>query len=91
MSFRGGAPTVSQKNFAHITQAATPRSTFNLSHGRKMTIDAGYLYPALVDEIYPGDTFQVNISGSARLATPITPYMDNMYMETHWFFCPYRS
>ena len=87
---RGGAHSASQHNFAHIPNNSSPRSTFNRSCGRKMTMDAGILYPCFIDEVYPGDTYQANISGSARLATPITPYMDNMYMETHWFFMPNR-
>lgn len=38
----------------------------------------------------PGDTFTMSSTAFARLATPIKPVMDNMYLDTHFFFVPYR-
>ena len=66
------------------------RSTFNRSHGIKTTFDAGYLVPIFVDEVLPGDTFECNATLFGRLATPIHPIMDNMYIETFFFFVPNR-
>jgi hypothetical protein len=66
------------------------RSSFDRSHGHKTTFDAGYLIPILVDEALPGDTFNVDMSGFARLATPIYPIMDNMFLDTHFFAVPKR-
>jgi hypothetical protein len=56
----------------------------------KTTFDAGYLVPILVDEALPGDTFNLNITAFARMATPIFPIMDNVYMDTHFFAVPVR-
>lgn len=80
----------SQAHFARVPAVEIPRSSFDRSHGHKTTFDAGFLIPVLVDEALPGDTFNVRMTGFARLATPIFPIMDNMYMETHFFAVPIR-
>lgn len=79
-----------QQHFAVAPQANVERSSFDRSHGHKTTIDAGILYPVYVDEILPGDTFEMHSTMFARLSTPLKPIMDNMYMDTHYFFVPYR-
>jgi hypothetical protein len=66
------------------------RSSFNRSHGVKTTFDVDELIPILVDEVLPGDTFNLKTSGFARLSTPIYPIMDNMYLDTFYFFVPMR-
>lgn len=76
--------------FSQVPKADIPRSTFDRSHGYKTTFDAGYLVPIFVDEALPGDTFNVNMTGFARLATPIFPIMDNAYMDTFFFSVPVR-
>lgn len=76
--------------FSQVPKATIPRSSFNRSHGLKTTFDAGYLIPIFLDPVLPGDTFSLRMTGFARLATPIHPIMDNMYMETHFFFIPDR-
>jgi len=76
--------------FAQVPKAEIPRSSFDRSHSHKTCIDAGILYPFFVDEVLPGDTFNLKTSGFCRLATPIFPVMDNMYLETHYFFVPNR-
>ena len=82
--------SVMAHSFAQVPRANIPRSSFNRSHGLKTTFDADYLIPILVDDIIPGDTFNVNVTHFARLATPTFPIMDNMYLETFFFFVPYR-
>ena len=77
-------------NFSQIPKADIQRSSFDRSHGVKTTFDAGKLIPILVDEALPGDTFKLNMTAFARLATPINPIMDNMYMDTHFFSVPMR-
>lgn len=67
-----------------------PRSTFQRNHSYKTTFDSGYLVPFYVDEALPGDTFNLRVSMFARLATPIVPIMDNMYMDVHFFAVPNR-
>lgn len=76
--------------FAQVPQAEIPRSKFDRSSSYKSTIYAGILYPFFVDEVVPGDTFNLKTSGFCRLATPIFPVMDNMYLETFYFFVPNR-
>lgn len=86
----GRQPSVMNHQFSQVPKAEIPRSSFNRSHGLKTSFDADYLIPILVDDIIPGDTFNVNASFFARLATPLFPIMDNMYLETFFFFVPYR-
>ena len=73
-----------------MPQAEIPRSTFDRSHGYKTTFDAGLLIPFYVDEALPGDTFTLKTTIFARLATPIFPIMDNMFMDFHFFAIPNR-
>jgi len=73
-----------------VPSAEIPRSSFDRSHGYKTTFDAGLLIPIFVDEALPGDTFNLSMSGFARLATPIYPLMDNMFMDTFFFAVPNR-
>jgi hypothetical protein len=86
----GNLPTVMKHEFSRVPQAEIQRSTFNRSHGLKTTFDAGYLVPILVDEVVPGDSFNLSAEGFGRLATPIYPVMDNLYVETFFFFVPNR-
>ena len=76
--------------FSQVPRAEIPRSSFDRSHGLKTAFDAGLLVPIFLDEALPGDTFNLNMTGFARLATPIFPVMDNMYMETFFFAVPMR-
>ena len=76
--------------FTQTPEANTPRSTFDMSHSHKTTIDVDYLYPIYLEEALPGDTLNVNMTGFARLATPIFPIMDNMTMQTFFFEVPTR-
>ena len=76
--------------FAKAPQATIPRSQFNRSHSIKTTFDEGFLVPILVDEMLPGDTFNLRLNAFARMTTPIYPIMDNLYMETFFFAVPYR-
>lgn len=79
-----------QHLFSQVPTAQIPRSKFNRSHGLKTTFDSGYLVPIFVDEVLPGDTFTMDCTLFARVATLISPIMDNMYMDTFWFFVPER-
>ena len=85
-------PTVmnSGHQFSRVPSVQIERSVFDRSHGHKTTFDAGYLIPVFVDEVLPGDTFNLRMTAIARLATPVKPFMDNMYLESFFFFVPYR-
>ena len=82
--------SASQHNFAMVPRAEIPRSSFDRSCGYKTTFDAGWLIPIFVDEALPGDTFNVKVTAFCRLATPLHPFMDNMYLDTFFFAVPYR-
>jgi len=82
--------SVMTHQFSQVPKAEIPRSSFDRSHGLKTAFDAGLLIPIYCDEALPGDTFNLNMTGFARLATPIFPIMDNMYMETFFFAVPNR-
>jgi len=84
------ARSKSASRFSEVPKANIPRSSFDRSHGHKTTFNSGYLYPILVDEALPGDTFNCNLTAIARLATPIVPFMDNLYMDTQFFAIPLR-
>jgi hypothetical protein len=82
--------SVSTHKFSMIPRADIPRSSFAIQTAHKTTFDAGYLVPIFVDEILPGDTFNLKMTAFARLATPLFPVMDNMYLDTFFFFVPNR-
>lgn len=73
-----------------VPSVKVPRSSFDRSHTVKTTINSGYLYPVLVDEILPGDTVNFRPRAFARLATLAVPVMDNCYLDFHCFFVPNR-
>lgn len=84
------SPMKSGHDFARVPQAAIERSTFDRSHGYKTTFDAGYLIPIFLDEVLPGDTFNLNMTALIRLNTPLRPIMDNMWADFFFFFVPTR-
>jgi len=82
--------SVDTHQFAMVPRADIPRASFKMQKAHKTTFDAGYLIPVLCEEILPGDTFKVRMTAFARLATPIFPLMDNLYLDSFFFFVPNR-
>ena len=82
--------SVNVHQFTMIPKADIPRSSFDCQSTHKTTFDAGYLVPVYVDEMLPGDTFRLNMTAFARLATPLYPIMDNMHLDSFFFFVPNR-
>lgn len=82
--------SVMQHAFSMVPRAEIQRSVFDRSCGYKTTFNSGYLIPFFVDEVLPGDTFKLDHSILARLSTPIVPIMDNVFLETFFFFVPNR-
>lgn len=72
------------------TNIDMPRSSFDRPHSVKTSFNTGAIVPFYVDEVLPGDTFSVDTSKVVRLQTLITPMMDNMYLDTYYFFVPNR-
>jgi len=82
--------SVDVHQFAMVPRAEIPRASFNIQKTHKTTFDSGYLIPVLVEEVLPGDTFNVRMTAFARLATPIFPVMDNLHLDSFFFFVPNR-
>jgi len=82
--------SVMKHNFSQVPRANIPRSSFDRSCGHKTTLNAGDLIPIFVDEALPGDTFNAKMHAFGRLATPLHPFMDNLFLDTHFFFVPNR-
>lgn len=76
--------------FAITPDIEIPRSQFDRAHGYKTTFDVDYLIPFFSDEVLPGDTFSLQMAHLVRLATPIFPIMDNLHLDTFFFFVPNR-
>uniref|UniRef100_A0AAU8AU67 Major capsid protein n=1 Tax=Dulem virus 126 TaxID=3145603 RepID=A0AAU8AU67_9VIRU len=66
------------------------RSKFERNSSVKTTFNVGDLIPFYLDEVLPGDTFSIDTSKVVRLQTPLTPIMDNIYLDTYYFFVPNR-
>ncbi len=82
--------SVSSHSFAMVPKAEIPRSSFDTQYAHKTTFDAGFLVPIYCDEVLPGDTHRVKMTAFARLATPLFPVMDNLHLDTFFFFVPNR-
>ncbi|WNK12424.1 MAG: major capsid protein [Microvirus sp.] len=83
-------PSVSSHQFAMVPKSDIPRSRFAMQKTYKTTFNAGLLIPILVEEVLPGDTYNVKSTHFARLSTPLKPFMDNLHYETFFFFVPNR-
>lgn len=85
----GEMPSV-MHGFGRQPSVKLGRSSFDLSRGRKFTFDGGLLIPFFVGEALPGDSWNVMGQFFARMATPTTAFMDNVYFDVQWFAIPYR-
>lgn len=82
--------TSKQDHFANVPSADIQRAVFQRDHTHKTTFNAGDLIPFLVDEVLPGDTFDIDTAFVARTTTPIFPIMDDLEIEFFYFFVPNR-
>lgn len=67
-----------------------PRSRFDRSSTVKTSFNVGDLVPFYLDEVLPGDTFDVETSFVTRLQTLITPPMDDLFLDMYYFYVPSR-
>jgi hypothetical protein len=86
--FRNQSANVHQ--FAMVPKADIPRSSFRIQKAHKTTFDAGYLIPVHVDEVLPGDSMNLKMTIMCRMLTPIYPIMDNLVLDSFFFFVPNR-
>ncbi|UPW41662.1 major capsid protein [Peromfec virus RodF8_28] len=79
-----------ESHFSLLPHADISRSTFDRSHSLKTSFNVGDVVPFYVDEVLPGDTFDLKTSKVVRMPSLITPIMDNIYLDTYYFFVPNR-
>lgn len=80
-----------QTHFAlNPTRIDMSRSTFDRSSSLKTSFNVGDLVPFFIDEVLPGDTFKIKTSKVVRMPALLTPIMDNIYLDTYYFFVPNR-
>lgn len=72
------------------TRLDMSRSTFNRDHSVKTSFNVGDIVPFFVEEVLPGDTFDITTSKVVRMPSLLTPIMDNIYLDTYYFFVPNR-
>ena len=77
-------------NFSNVPTIDVQRSAFNRSFRHLTTFDAGYLIPIFAKSVIPGDTVDLKMEFFGRLATPLFPLMDNMYLDSQFFYIPER-
>lgn len=79
-----------ESHFSELPSVEIQRSIFDRSSSHKTSFNVGELIPIFVDEVLPGDTFDMTTSCVVRLQTLLTPIMDNIYLDTYFFFVPNR-
>lgn len=78
-------------HFKNTPQINLKRSKFDMSHSMNTTLNVGEIVPIFLEQdVLPGDTIQIDMSSIVRMATPIYPTFDNLYMDTYFFFVPNR-
>ena len=79
-----------ERHFNNVPQTHISRTRFKRDQNILTTFDAGKLIPFYVDEVLPGDTFNVNTAAIIRMTTPKYPVFDDAYIDFYYFFCPNR-
>lgn len=79
-----------EQHFALMPSINIRRSTFKRDNDHKTTMNAGELVPIYVDEVLPGDTYKMRMSQVIRMSTPVHPVMDNLNIDTYFFYVPAR-
>ena len=79
-----------ERHFNQIPEMKASRTRFNRDQTVLTTFDSGKLIPFYVDEVLPGDTFNVNTAAIIRMSTPKYPVMDDAFIDFYYFYCPDR-
>lgn len=79
-----------ESHFSELPSVDIQRSIFDRSSTHKTSFNVGELIPFYLDEVLPGDSFRITTSKVVRLQTLLTPVMDNLYLDTYYFFVPNR-
>lgn len=79
-----------ERHFNQVPETHVSRTRFKRDQNILTTFDAGKLIPFYVDEVLPGDTFNVNTAAIIRMTTPKYPVFDDAFIDFYYFFCPNR-
>lgn len=79
-----------ESHFGAIPSKNIRRSKFKRDCNYKTTFNTGDIVPIYVDEVLPGDTVKMNMATLVRMLTPISPTMDNAWVDIYWYFVPRR-
>ena len=79
-----------ERHFNQVPEMKASRTRFNRDQTILTTFDSGVLIPFYVDEVLPGDTFNVDTSAIIRMTTPKYPVMDDAFIDFYYFYCPNR-
>lgn len=66
------------------------RSRFDRTSTVKTSFNVGDLVPFYIDEVLPGDTFDVSTAKVVRMQPMVAPPMDDLFLDTYYFFVPNR-
>lgn len=79
-----------ERHFNQIPEMKASRTRFNRDQTILTTFDSGKLIPFYVDEVLPGDTFNVDTTAIIRMTTPKYPTFDDAFIDLYYFYCPDR-
>lgn len=80
-----------QSRFAlNPTNLDMSRSKFPRHSSVKFSFNVGDVVPFYIDEVLPGDTFNIRTSKVVRMQSLLTPIMDNLFLDYYFFFVPTR-
>lgn len=80
----------SQSRFSIAPTVQHPRSTFSRNQKIVTSGSIGSFIPFFVDEILPGDTFQVDTNAVIRMTPMVSCPLDDLTMDIYWFYVPNR-
>lgn len=79
-----------ESHFSNVPQVNISRSKFDRSQDIKSSWNIGELVPFYIEEVLAGDSYKIQTNKIVRLSTLITPVMDNVYLDTYYYYCPFR-
>lgn len=82
--------SIQSEVFNTVLRKKQKRSTFDLSHDVKMSLDMGNLVPIYIQECVPGDSVKIQSHTMMRFAPLISPVMHRIQVKMEYFFVPNR-
>lgn len=81
---------VNQHSFAELPKLNITRTVMDRSFGYMTAFDENYLIPFFCDEVVPSDTMKLKHNIFIRTTPLVAPLMDNLYLDTFYFYVPTR-